>query len=148
MDDENVKDKIKDAKKHGWIETSMFFEVMAINEEVSRDMLKTHIEKLKGAPNSLVSDVKFSDVRRVEKPPIMNIEFAWSQICELKFYVRDLDTLISTVYLYGPSSIEIIGPDKILLKAEEMQRIVNAISGLVHQYAQAGIGGIVIAPNK
>ena len=49
---------------------------------------------------------------------------------------------------YGPSSVEIIGPDKKEISVAETQDIVNLLAGVVHQFAAAGVGGIIITPDK
>jgi hypothetical protein len=62
--------------------------------------------------------------------------------------VKDLFSLINIVIVYGPSSVEIMGPKNKEIKVEEIQRISNVLAGIVHQFASAGIGGIIITPER
>jgi hypothetical protein len=77
-----------------------------------------------------------------------NVEEAYSQIAKVKFFAKNLSVLISVVMTYGPSAIEILGPDKKEMKINEVQNIVNLLAGVVHQFAAAGVGGIIITPDK
>ena len=54
--------------------------------------------------------------------------------------------LLNAVMTYGPSAIEIVGPNKEEIDISEMQNVANTLAGVVHQFAAAGIGGIVITP--
>jgi len=49
--------------------------------------------------------------------------------------------------LYGPSAIEVLSPPNKQVSAGEIQNIVNTLAGLLHQFAAAGAGGIVITPS-
>ena len=73
---------------------------------------------------------------------------AYSQVVELKLFAKDLPALVNTVILYGPSAIEIIGPNNKKVSAEEMQNLTNIVAGVVHQFAAAGVGGIVLTPDR
>ena len=77
-----------------------------------------------------------------------NVEEAYSQVAKVRFFSRDLLTLLNIVMVYGPSSVEILGPDKAEIKISEVQQLSNTVAGLVHQFAAAGVGGIVITPDK
>ncbi len=57
-------------------------------------------------------------------------------------------TLVNVVLVYGPSAIEILGPDKKEIPLEEIQNLTNLLAGVVHQFAAAGVGGIVISPER
>ena len=46
---------------------------------------------------------------------------------------------------YGPSAIEILEPKNIKLELGEAQNVLAEIANLVHRFAQAGIGGVVIS---
>ena len=53
--------------------------------------------------------------------------------------------LINIILVYGPSAVEILEPDSINVDIAEIQNIANMISSVMHKYAAAGIGGIVIS---
>ena len=149
MEESNKKleEEIKDKRKNDWIEAWFAVEALAVDKDVVESSLRNHIEKLSRVKEAFVYEKKFSEIKKVENP-IKNIKEAFSQIVELKLFVKDLFSLINIVIVYGPSSVEIIGPKDKEIKIEEIQRISNVLAGIVHQFASAGIGGIVITPKK
>ena len=140
-------EEIKTKKKEGWIESWFVIEALAMNEDTVKSSLENHIKKLSNVKEVLVFETKFSDVQKVDKP-VKNVEVGYSQIVDVKLFAKNLLTLIKVIMLYGPSSIEIIEPNELKLKAEEIQNISNTLAALVHQFAAAGAGGIVITPEK
>jgi len=145
--DEKLEEEVKDKRKNDWIEAWLAVEALAVDKDVVESSLRNHIEKLSRVKEAFVYEKKFSEIKKVENP-IKNIKEAFSQIVELKLFVKDLFSLINIVMVYGPSSVEVIGPKNKEIKIEEIQRIANVLAGIVHQFASAGIGGIVITPEK
>ena len=95
----------------------------------------------------LIYEKEFTDAIKVEKP-MKNVEEGYSQVVKVKFFAKNLMTLISVVLTYGPSAIEVLGPDKREMRIDEIQNIVNLLAGVVHNFAAAGVGGIIITPDK
>ena len=142
-----MNDEIKERRKEKWFEVWFSIEALAVDKEVVESAMKKHVEKMKAVKDIMVYESTFSETIKVQKP-MKNIEEAYSQIVKVKFFVKTLSTLISVVMTYGPSSVEIIGPDKKEMNIAETQDIVNLLAGIVHQFAAAGVGGIVITPDK
>ncbi len=140
-------DEVRARKKEGWIDAVFNIEAMAVNPEVAKKSLADHVAKIENVRELLVYEKSFSDVEEVKNPP-KKVEKAYSQIVEIKMLVKNVTTLIHMVLLFGPSSIEIIGPKTLEIKIDELQSLANAIAGIMHQFAQAGIGGVVITPDK
>jgi len=92
-----------------------------------------------------VFEAQFSETTKVDNP-MKGVAEAYSQIVNVKLFVKNLLSLMNIVMVYGPSSIEIMGPDSKKVDMSEMQNIVNNVAGIVHQFAAAGVGGIVITP--
>ena len=142
---ESILDEIKKRRKHEWIEVMFSIEAMAINSDVVKSALEEHIEKLSSIKDVYVYEKEFTSIERVKNPP-RDFQEAYSQIAKVKLFAKDLYILINIVLVYGPSSIEILGPNAKEIKAEEVQNILNILAGLMHQFAAAGVGGIVITP--
>ena len=142
---EALKEEIKKRKKEDWIETWMAIEALAVKEGVVETSLKQHVEKLKDVNDGLVYETKFGEVKHVENP-MKDVKEGYSQVVEIKFFAKNLSSLLGIVMTFGPSAIEIIGPKKKEIDISEMQNIANTLAGVVHQFAAAGIGGIVITP--
>ena len=145
--DAELKYKMKELEDKKWMKVGLIFEVLGMNKEIVEKSLKEHIEKLEKIKTSLIYKKNFSKIEKVEKP-MKGIETAYSQIVETEVMVQDLKTLIVITISYGPSSIEILKPNKMEVSAGEIQDIANMISGVIHQIAAAGLGGIVATPKK
>ena len=147
LSNEKLEEEIKNKRKNDWIEAWLAIEALAIDRKVVESSLRNHIEKLSRVKEAFIYEKRFSEIKKVENP-VKNIKEGFSQIVELKLFIKDLFSLINIVMVYGPSSVEIIGPKNKEIKIEEIQRIANVLAGIVHQFASAGIGGIVITPEK
>ncbi len=142
-----MNDEIKEKRKEKWFEVWFSIEALAVDKEVVENALKKHVEKMKAIKDVFVYETDFSEIIKVEKP-MKNVEEAYSQVARVRFFAKTLSLLISVVMTYGPSSIEIISPDKKDISIAEIQDIANLLAGIVHQFAAAGVGGIVITPDK
>lgn len=139
-----TKEQTAEKLKNGWIHARMMFEVLAITEETAKEALQSHIGKIE--KNGLVGMIKkdFSAAERVENP-IKGIEVGFSQVCEIEFMVKNFDSLVQLVLEFGPASVEILKPEKYQLNSNEAQNILNIMAEMMHRFAAAGLGGIVIA---
>jgi len=137
---------VEKARKSGWIESWFAIEVLGGSEEIVVKSLKEHIDKLSKTEDVLVHKTEFHPVQEVKNPP-KPLKRGWSQIVNVTLFTRDLYALVQTVMLYGPSAIEVLSPPNKQVSAGEIQNIVNTLAGLLHQFAAAGAGGIVITPS-
>lgn len=139
-----TKDQVAEKLKNGWIQASMVFEVLAITEEAAKEALQSHVGKME--KNGLVSMIKkeFLQIEKVGKP-LQGIETGFSQVCNTEFMARNFDTLVQIVLEFGPASAEILKPEKYQLSAGEAHNVLNIMAEMMHRFAAAGFGGIVIA---
>ena len=133
----------------GWIHARMFFEVLAASEDVARESLKKHLGSVKKMENIKVVQEKYEDVVEVEDAPKQfKGKKAYSQVCEVDIVVSSVENLVYSVIFFGPSSIEIISPREMKMRFEEVQSMANAVAEIMHRYAAAGAGGIIISGKK
>lgn len=144
--DEKTKTTLEKRRKDGWFDVWFAIEALAKDKEVVNSALEKHIEKLEAMEGAFVYDKKFRGAESVENP-IKGVKKAFSQVTEVKLMIRDLFTLLNIVMLFGPSAIEVMSPEKKEIRIDEIQNIANQIAGIVHQFASAGVGGIVITPD-
>ena len=52
---------------------------------------------------------------------------------------------VLALFLFHASSVEILKPEKYQLSAGEAHNILNTMAEMMHRFAAAGFGGIVIA---
>lgn len=131
----------------GYIRVWAAFEVLASREDVSKVSLENHIKKLEDDERVKMYKKQFSDIKRVDKP-FKNLSVGYSYICETEFVVKNFEDLVKLVVEYGPSSIEILEPIRIDMNLTQAQNVLNFISTMMHKFAAAGIGGILIAGRK
>ena len=143
MAEENVPEDVKRKVKDGWIRSWMMIEVLAVTEEAAKTALEKHIKKMGREKRTIIYNKKFHEIKKVEKP-LPNIEKAYSHVAELELVTQAYDQLIYLVMNYGPSSIEILEPEKLKIGMGEAQSILNSIAEMIHKFVAAGIGGIVI----
>ena len=118
------------------------FEVLAINEDKAKESLTNLINKIDQDNKIQVYEKEFSEPVKVENPT-KTIKQAYSITCDLKLIAKNIDNLLQFVISYGPSAIEIIEPNEIKMQIGEVQNILNTVSGMMHKFAAAGIGGLV-----
>ena len=143
----DIKDEISRRKREKWFDAAFAIEVLGINEDVAKSSLEKHVEKMSHVKDMFVYEKKFMEIKRVQNP-MKGVEEAYSQVVNVKFLVKKLSTLLNVVLAYGPSSVEILGPEKKDIDIGEIQDVSNVLAGLVHQFAAAGAGGIVITPEE
>ncbi|MEK6887335.1 MAG: hypothetical protein AABX14_00140 [Candidatus Aenigmatarchaeota archaeon] len=144
---DEIQEQVKEKRKDKWFDVWASIEALAVEKHIVESALKKHIEKMKKIREILVYEEQYSDTLKVENP-MKDVKEGHAQLVKIKFMAKDFITLINVVMIYGPSSIEIMSPNKKELSLSEAQNIVNALAGVVHQFAAAGIGGIVITPDK
>lgn len=151
---EHLSELVKKRRKEGWIEAQFFIEAAGIEQPLVESSLKEHVERLGKAKDILVYDATFSEAAEMEKipqalaqrmPPGGRI---WSQVSTVNLFAKSLDTLVYIVMVYGPSAVEILSPHKKEINVEEMQGIVNVVAGVLHEFAAAGMGGLVMSAPK
>lgn len=139
-----VKEKIEQLRRERWIEAVFHIEAIGANKEVVEKSLRAHVEKLTKVKDVYVYEKNFHEI--IEVGRVKNVEHAYSQYVEVKLFVKNLLALLSVIVLYAPSSVEILSPEKIETDISELQNICNALASLIHRFAEAGVGGVVITP--
>jgi ATPase subunit of ABC transporter with duplicated ATPase domains len=141
--DEKLKEKAEKKIKEGWIKSWMMIEVLAVTKDAAKDALKKHVEKMEREDKTLVIRKDFQKTEEVKNPK-PNIEKAYTQVVELEVLNENYDKLMFIVMNYAPSAVEILEPSKINMDVGEAQGILNSISAMIHKFAAAGIGGILV----
>jgi hypothetical protein len=141
--DEKVAERVEKRIKDGWIKSTMMIEVLAVTEKAARNSLKKHVEKMEKEDKVMIYRKDFKKVDKVEEP-LPNIPEAYSTVVELELLTQNYDKLVYMIMSYAPSSVEILEPKNIKLDMGEAQGILNSIAELIHKFAAAGIGGVII----
>ena len=89
----------------------------------------------------------FSEVKKVENP-MVGVKEGWSQVIKMEMVAKRFDELVGFVIDFGPSSIEILEPKKFTTEMGEAQMILNSVAEMIHRFAAAGVGGVVVVHGK
>jgi hypothetical protein len=141
--DEKTEKLIGKRMKDGWIKSTMMIEVLAVNKDTAKSSLQKHVEKMEREDKAMVCRKEFRKIEKV-KNPIPRIPEAYSNVVELELLTQNYDKLIYMVMTYAPSSVEILEPEHIRIDMGEAQGILNSVADLIHKFAAAGLGGVIV----
>ncbi|MCK5289972.1 MAG: hypothetical protein KAJ56_03425, partial [Candidatus Aenigmarchaeota archaeon] len=79
-----------------------------------------------------------------EKFKQKGIDTVFSQVLEMEILAKDFETLLYLVVTFGPTTLEVLAPKEIKLDMRQMQNTLILVSELMHRYAAAGAGGMVL----
>jgi DNA-binding Lrp family transcriptional regulator len=104
-----------------------YIEMQAIEE----DLLKKNLEKLAEA---MQKDQNFT-VYSLEKAKIVQESEYYFSYIEVNLSIKDFDSLVKFMYFYGPSSIEVISPDKITFASHDLQDGLINMADMINKYS-------------
>lgn len=125
-------EKIKERKKIA--ESDSFkIRVRAIIEfkAIEENLLKKHVKKIKEA----LEKEKAFTIYSVEEAEAVEEDEMYSSFLEVNLSVRDFPSLINFVFYYGPTSIEVLKPNKIEISSYEFQDGLVGLSEIFQKYA-------------
>lgn len=121
---------IENYVKDGAILARLFLEVQGNDKDAAKKALeRTIFDSLGNEAHVTLLNVKFYEIRKDEEK-----EF-YSGVVEVKLLVRDFRWFVSVVMRYGPSAIEIIEPQDVHMKMDEMQSLLADISEISQTYS-------------
>ena len=137
------KEEAEKKVKEGWLHSVMLVEVLAATEEAAKTSLEKHIEKMGKEKKTLVFRTDYKEMNKIDNP-LPKTEVGYSYIVEVELVAENLETLLYLAMNYAPTSIELLHPERIELDMGEAQGILVSVTDLVHKFARAGLGGVLI----
>ena len=137
------KEESNEKVSEGWLRIWFAFEALAISEEVAKKALENLFAKIESDTRIKIYKKEFSPGSKVENP-VQGVKEGWSVVCEIEFVAKKFDDLVHVVMEYGPSAVEILEANNLKLGIEDCQNILNGVSDMMHRFAAAGVGGVVI----
>jgi len=137
----------KEKAAAGWFDVWVAFEGLAVNKEAVKSALEGLMSHLEADHKIKVYAKEFLEPEKVENP-IKGISEAWSLVVNVNFVSKSFHDLVQVIIEYGPSAVEILGPSKKEMQINEAQDVLNNIAGMMHRYAAAGLGGMVLVRGK
>ena len=136
-------EEARKAEKAGWIKAHFTIEALTAAEDKVRPALEKHVAKMKKEKHAIIANERFREVRKVTQP-VPQVPEAYSCIVEMDVLTERFERLLYLVVAFGPTSVEILAPAELKLKMGEAQTILNGVADIIHRFAQAGVGGLVI----
>lgn len=121
----------------------MVFEAVAAEKE-SVEALDDHIEALETEDGVEIKEMEKDEVSEIEKPH-PGLDKGYSQVCELRAEVDSFSKAIEIVINYGPTYVQLEEPDVMEVDLKDGQEALQEVANTVHQYAQSGLGGVLVS---
>lgn len=122
----------------------MIFQVVAATEDAAVESLDDHIEKLENERSVQELTADMDDTQKVEKPH-PQVDKGYSRVCEVDLTVDSFANLVNLVINYGPTSVDVKGPDNVSMDIGEVRDSLNSVADMMHKYLHAGVGGMMIS---
>lgn len=139
--------KVDELLSKGWMKVWMIFEVQAADKAVCVSSLKKHIKDMGSLDSVEIIDESFAGVDKIEAPEGLKkrgVNALFAQVSEVTIMARDFEGLVNVVINYAPSAVEIMAPEKITITMRDAQNSLASVADMMHKFARAGIGGVVI----
>ncbi len=139
--------KVDELLSKGWMKVWMIFEVQAADKAVCVSSLKKHVKDMGSLDSVEIIDESFADVDKIEAPEGLKkrgVNALFAQVSEVTIMARDFEGLVNVVINYAPSAVEIMAPEKITITMRDAQNSLASVADMMHKFARAGIGGVVI----
>jgi uncharacterized ferredoxin-like protein len=122
----------------------MVFESVATSKQESVESIADHIDALENEkPVELVS--RDEDEVEKMKDPHPDIEEGFSKVIEVNAEIEGIDSAIRIINDYGPTYIQVTGPDTLEVSLEQSQKALQKVASTMQQYAQMGAGGVLMS---
>ena len=110
------------------IRVKAIIEIAGFPKEHAEQTVDKVVSTLKGSFN-LKNFKVYEAVALKEK-----LEGFWSSFCDVEVELKNIDELVVFCFDFMPSSIEIISPESLSLKQNEMGNIFNDLLSRLHNY--------------
>ena len=145
MNDDDL--RMDDLLDKGWIKTWMIFEVQAADKAVCVSALKKHVKDMASEPSVEIIGESFTDVDDIDVPEGLKkrgVKALFTQVCEVTVMAKEFEALVNVVINYAPTAVEVMAPEKIVLSMRDAQNSLVSLSDMMHKFARAGVGGMLI----
>ncbi|PSH00858.1 MAG: hypothetical protein BRC30_01300 [Nanohaloarchaea archaeon SW_7_46_7] len=125
----------------------MVFEAVAPSEEAVEGALEEHLETLESEDGVEMTEQETEEVSKVQNPH-PDLEEGYSQVSEVKVDVGTFTKCINLVLHYGPTYVQVEGPDEYEMDLKESQESLQKVANTMQQYARQGLGGILVSKSE
>ena len=125
----------------------MVFEAVGAKKNGVVKSLEDHVEGIESEEGVEITELEKDDATEIENPH-ESLEKGYSQVVEMRADFDNFQKVVETVINYGPTYVQMEGPDKYELDLRESQDTLQSVANTMHQYAQMGAGGVLISKSS
>lgn len=125
----------------------MVFEAVGAKKNGVVKSLEDHVEGIKSEEGVEITELEKDEATEIENPH-ESLEKGYSQVVEMRADFDNFQKVVETVINYGPTYVQMEGPDKYELDLRESQDTLQSVANTMHQYAQMGAGGVLISKSS
>lgn len=122
----------------------MVFEAVGAKKDAVVKSLEDHIETIESEKGVEITEIEKDDAEEIENPH-ESLEKGYSHVIEMRADFDNFQKVVEAVINYGPTYVQMEGPDKYELDLRESQDTLQSVANTMHQYAQMGAGGVLIS---
>lgn len=122
----------------------MVFEAVGPSREDVKDSLDDHLNKMRSEEGLEITEANVEEIEKVEDPH-PGLDEGFSQVAEVMADADSFTRAVKTVINYGPTYVQIEGPEEFEMDLPDMQDSLQEVANTVHQYAQMGLGGVLVS---
>lgn len=122
----------------------MVFEAVGAEKQGVVGSLEDHIETIKSENGIEITELEKDEAEEIDNPH-ESLEKGYSQVIEMRAEFESFQKVVEAVINYGPTYVQMEGPDKYELDLRESQDTLQSVANTMHQYAQMGAGGVLIS---
>jgi hypothetical protein len=128
MSDKSIKEVNDEVVKKGGLLVTLYFDIHGNSPEVIQHSLVEMIGRLTHEPGVVYA------TGAVDEP--IEYEGMHSTSAEVKLLVRDINSLVSVCFRYGPIGIDIVCPEQLKLSLAQLHELLLNISQTSHEYSK------------
>lgn len=129
------------------VEVWMVFEAVGAEKDGVVKSLEDHVESIENEEGIEITEIEKDEATEIENPHEA-LEKGYSQVIEMRADFENFQKVIETVINYGPTYVQMEGPDNYELDLKESQDTLQSVANTMHQYAQMGAGGVLISKSS
>ncbi|MCX8158232.1 MAG: hypothetical protein N3D73_01045 [Candidatus Diapherotrites archaeon] len=100
-------------------------------QSLDKDLL---LREMKGIEEALRKEKDYNVYDSIVGEPIKRDNDYYSCFLEVELSVKDFSAMVKLMYFYGPVSVEVLKPEKLELKASELQDGLLLMLGMIQAY--------------
>ena len=131
----------------GWINSWFIFDTQGVDKKTIKEILEKLMTQFEKEEGLKIIDKSYSKPKKTEPVPqikAQGIDSVYSTVLEVELVAKDFETMVRLVMTYGPTALEVIAPDKIVMDMRGAQNSLVSISEMMHKFAIAVQGGVKI----